>query len=312
MKVQRPCSILFFISSSATICKASTLPSVDFESQSSPSILPQQPHLTMSFSIMRFDSPPSNSPIQDTSNPTLQQRPQKRRREESSEESTGEATVKRTRTSHRLSWPRHWYNAEGKIPCQAQACDKIFNDDRDGDQSRCSHVSGTRSAEHQIIFRMERQVGCVYCDYRVVYRERRQLFNHEQAAHGTFNMSTLTGFIKLARRGKIVGDLGTLAAQPIFDRMITNLYRQFPSAPRLLYYRAHDLVVDRVEREDLVRLLAPDWTGPDDGTLPGTTLIHPKRFLWHLRPDWSQPTWEERWWSQVWTILRKMYKKGVI
>ena len=267
----------------------------------------------MSFSIMRFDSPPTNSPTEHTSDSTLEQTPQKRRREESSDESTGEAQPKRTRTRRRHPLPQHYYNAEGKIPCQARGCDKVFNDDRRGDQRRMSHFNGTRSAEHQIIRHMEHQFGCVYCDYRVVYRERRQLFNHEVAAHGTCSMSTLTGFIKLARCGKIVGELGTQAAQPIFDRMITNLYNQFESAPRLLYYRAHDLVVDHVEREALVRILAPDWTGPDDGTLPGTTaLVHPNRFLWHLRPDWSQPTWEERWWSKVWTILRNMYRSGAI
>ena len=265
----------------------------------------------MSFSIMRFDTPPTEAVVQPPSQHTIQQGPHKRRREASAE-SNDEPPVKRKRTGRRHSWPGHWYNADGKIPCQAQGCDKVFNDDRDGDQARCSHVSGTRSPEHQIIFRMERQIGCVYCDYRVVYRERRQLFNHEQPAHGTCKMSTLRGFIKLARRGKIVGDLGTQAAQPIFDRMINNLYNEFPSAPRLLYYRAHAEEVDRVEREALVKILAPGWTGLDDGTLPGTTLIDPRRFLWHLRPDWSQPTWEERWWSKVWTILRKMYKKGVI
>ena len=266
----------------------------------------------MSFSRMRFDSSPTDSPVQDSSLNAIQQDAHKRKREESTEESTGEAPVKRRRTATRHSWPRHWYNAEGKIPCQARGCDRIFNDDRRGDQQRISHVTGTRNAEHQIILCMDRQIGCVHCDYRVVFRERRQLFNHEETAHGTSSMSTLMSFINLARRGSIVGDLGTLAAQPIFDRMVRNLYNRFPSAPRLLYYRVHHRETDEVDEHDLIRILAPHWTGPDDATLPGTTLVHPNDFLRHLQPNWLQSTWEERWWSKVWKILREMYRRGVI
>ena len=266
----------------------------------------------MSFSRLRFDSPPTDSPAQDNSIQTIQQGPHKRKREESTEESTGEAPVKRRRTGTRHPWPRHFYNAEGKIPCQAQGCERVFDDDRKGDQRRISHVSGTRNAEHQIILCMDRQFGCVHCDYRVVFRERRQLFNHEETTHGTCSMSKLASFIGLARRGDIVGDLGTLAAQPIFDRMLRNLYNQFPPAPRLLYYRVHRQETDNVEEHDLIKILAPNWTGPDDGTLPGTELIHPNDFLWHLRPDWSQPSLEERWWCKVWNILRDMYTRGVI
>ena len=257
---------------------------------------------------MRFDSPPPASPVQDTSPNTIQQGSHKRKREESSEE----APAKESRTGRRHPWPRHFYNAEGQIPCQARGCDRVFNDDRKGDQQRISHVTGTRNAEHQIIVCMDRQIGCVYCEYRVQFRERRQLFNHEETAHGTRNMSTLTSFITLARRGDIVGDLGRLAAKPIFDRMISNLYRQVPSAPRLLYYRAHSQETDHVGEDDFIKILAPQWTGPDEATLPGSTLVHPNDFLWHLRPDWSQPTWEERWWSKVWNLLREMYKKGLI
>ena len=272
----------------------------------------KRPTLSMSCSRMRFDSPPTNSPIQDTSSPTEQQGPHKRRREASTEESIEEAPAKRTRTGRRHPWPKHFYNAEGKIPCQAQGCDRVFNDDRKGDQRRISHVSGTRGVEHQIIFCMDRQIGCVYCDYRVAFRERRQLFNHEETVHGTCSMSTLASFINLARRGAVIGDLGALAAQSIFDRMLRNLYQQFPSAPRLLYYRVHRRETDNVDEHDLIKILAPHWTGPDDGTLPGTTLLHPDDFLWHLQPNWSQPTWEERWWSKVWRILRKMYRSGAI
>ena len=266
----------------------------------------------MSFSRMRFDSSPPASPVQDTSSHTIQQGPHKRRREASTEESIEETPAKRSRTGRRHPWPRHFYNAEGKIPCQARGCDRVFNDDRQGDQRRISHFTGTRNPEHQIICCMERQIGCVHCEYRVVFRERRQLFNHEETAHRTCSMSTLRSFINLARRGEIIGDLGTLASQPIFDRMIRNLYNQFPSAPRLLYYRAHHQETDHVGEDDLIKILAPNWTAPDDGTLPGTELVHPNDFLWHLRPDWSQPTWEERWWSKVWNILREMYRKSLI
>ena len=265
----------------------------------------------MSFSIMRFDTPPTEAVVQPISPPTIQQGPHKRRREASTE-SNDEPPVKRTRTGHRNPWPRHWYNAQGKMLCQARGCDKVFDDDRKGDQRRNSHVSGTGSAEHQILLRMERQIGCAYCNYRVIHRERRQLFKHEEMAHGTCRMSTLRGFIKLARRGRIVGDLGVQAAPPIFDRLVKNLYIQFPSAPRLLYYRVHHQETDRVDVDDLIRILAPDWTGPEDGTLPGTTLVHPDDFLRHLEPDWLTFTWEERWWSRVWKLLRKMYRKGVI
>ena len=206
----------------------------------------------------------------------------------------------------------HFYNAEGKIPCQARGCDRIFDDDRRGDQKRVSHVKGTSNAEHKVIFYMDRQIGCVYCDWRVKNRERRQLFNHEEMAHSTRTMSSLTSFITLARRGRIVGDLGSLAAQPIFARMIRNLYSLYPSAPRLLYYRVHRREMNNVDELDLIRILVPHWTGPDDGTLPGTQLIHPNKFLWHLKPDSSHLTVEERWWFEVWNILREMYRKAVI
>ena len=312
MEVQRPCSILFCISASARIFKVSKSSSADSESNLAQSSSLKLPTFSMSFSRMRFDSPPADSPTPDTSLDTIQQGAHKRKREENTEGSTEEAPGKRRRTGTRHPWPRHFYNAEGKIPCQAQLCDRVFNDDRKGDQQRISHVTGTRNAEHQIIVCMDRQIGCVHCEYRVVFRERRQLFNHEETAHGTCSMSKLTSFISLARRGEVIGDLGNLAAQPIFDRMLRNLYSQVPSAPRLLYYRVHHQEIDQVEEHDLIRILAPHWTGPDDGTLPGTTPVHPKDFLWHLRPNWLQPTLEERWWCKVWNLLREMYRKGLI
>lgn len=251
---------------------------------------------------------PAESPLQHASNHNVQQDSGKRKREEDTEK----APMKRPRTTCRHSWPDHWYNAEGKIPCQARGCGKVFDDDRKGDQKRISHVTGTLSAEHKVIHCMDRQIGCVHCDYRVRFRERRQLFNHEETAHQTCSMSSLRSFINLARRGRIVGDLGTLAAQPIFDRMLKNLYDLYPSAPRMLYYRVHRREIDHVEEPDLIRILAPHWTGPDDQTLPGTRLVHPDDFLRHLRPNFLRFTVEEQWWSKVWDILREIYGKGLI
>ena len=262
----------------------------------------------MSFSKMSFDSSPTESPVQYASNYTMQQDPHKRKREEN----TGETPVKRSRTGRRHPWPKHWYNADGKVHCQARGCDRVFDDDRRGDQKRISHVTGTRNAEHKIVYYMDRQIGCVHCDYRVVFRERRQLFHHEETAHKICSMSTLTSFISLARRGRIVGDLGNLAAKPIFDRMLNNLYDQVPSAPRLLYYRVHRREVEWVEEADLIRILEPHRTGPEDGTLPGTKLVHPNDFLWHLRPNSLLFTEEEQEWSTVWNMLREMYGNGLI
>ena len=257
---------------------------------------------------MSFYPSPAESPVQDTSIHNMQQDSRKRKRGKSTEETP----VKKARTVCRHSWPNHWYNAEGKIPCQARGCDRIFDDDRRGDQRRISHVTGTQNAEHKIIFCMDRQIGCIHCDYRVLFRERRQLFNHEETVHKTSSMSSIKSFITLARRGRIVGNLGTLAAQPIFDRMLRNLYDQYPSAPRLLYYRVHRQEVNDVEEQDLIKILAPHWTGPDDEALPGSKLVHPDDFLWHLRPDLSQTTWEEQWWFKVWDLLRDIYRKGLI
>ena len=262
----------------------------------------------MSYSSTSFYPSPADSAVEGASTPTIQQDSRKHKREESTEE----APVKRPRTACRHSWPRHWYNAEGKIPCQARGCDRVFDDDRRGDQKRISHVTGTRNAEHNIIYYMDRQIGCVYCDYRVLFRERRQLFNHEETAHKTCNMSSLASFITLARRGRIVGDLGTLAAQPIFDRMVKHLCEHVPSAPRLLYYRVYRREVNTVERADLIPILAPHWTGPNDENLPGTKLVHPEEFLWHLRPNLLHSTVEEQWWSKVWNLLRDMYARGLI
>ena len=254
-----------------------------------------------------YPSPPESSD-QYASVYNIQQNPHKRKREEGTQEESG----KKPKATWRHPWPRHWYNAEGKIPCQARGCGKVFDDDRKGDQRRISHVTGTLSAEHKVIYYMDRQFGCVHCDYRVRFRERRQLFNHEETAHKTCSMSSLRSFITLARRGRIVGDLGTLAAQPIFDRMLKNLFEQYPSAPRLLYYRVHRREVNHVEELDLIRILAPHWTGPDDEALPGAKLVHPHDFLRHLRPNFLQFTVEEQWWSQVWDMLREMYKKALI
>ncbi len=304
----RPCSILFFISASTRICEASRLSSTSSRSTLAHQSSPKRPVLSMSNSNMNFNSSHRDSSVQYAPIHTIQQDSHKRKREEDTEE----APVKRPRTAWRHSWPRHWYNAEGKIPCQARGCGKVFDDDRKGDQKRISHVTGTLNAEHKIIYYMDRQIGCVHCDYRVRNRERRQLFNHEESAHGTCSMSTLTSFISLARRGYIVGDLGTSAAQPIFDRMVRNLYDRYPSAPRLLYYRVHHQEVDNVDDSDLIKILAPHWTGPDDETLPGTKLVHPNDFLRHLRPNFLQFTIEEQWWSKVWNIVREMYGKGLI
>ena len=283
-------------------CATLTISSFNMSVYPSPAESSDQPA-----SIYNIPSPAESSD-QNASLYNAQQAPHKRKREESIEETP----AKRPRATWRQSWPHHWYNAEGKILCQARGCGKVFDDDRNGDQKRVSHVTGTRNAKHNIILCMDRQIGCVYCDYRMKNKERRQLFNHEVVAHGSCSMSTLASFINLARRGCIVGDLGTRAAEPIFARMLRNLYQQYPSAPRLLYYRLHRREAKNVDEMDLIRILAPHWTGPDDGTLPGTQLIHPNDFLWHLKPDLLHMTIEEQWWLKVWDMLREMYRESVI
>ena len=158
---------------------------------------------------------------------------------------------------------------------------------------------------------MERQVGCMHCDFRVK-SQRRQLFNHEGTVHGTHDMSTLTGFISLARRGRIVGDQGQWAAEAIFGRMLENLRDDFYPTIRMLIYRVHGQYPDRVQERALAKILAPHWTGSHNEPLPGAKLIHPDEFLMHLRPNPWQDSDEEDWWRRVWDTLRKMYADGMI
>ena len=51
-----------------------------------------------------------------------------------------------------------------------------------------------------ILLAIDRQTDCVYCTYRND-RSLRDLLAHEQNQHGSSNMSTMEGYLRLVRQG---------------------------------------------------------------------------------------------------------------
>lgn len=99
-------------------------------------------------------------------------------------------------------WPDHWYNYEGYIPCPARGCIKVFDNisiRRRGRHWYDEEPESPSYNDHGILLAIDRQTDCVYCTYHND-RSLKNLLAHEKNQHGSSDMSTMEGYLRLMRR----------------------------------------------------------------------------------------------------------------
>ena len=131
----------------------------------------------------------------------------------------------------------------------------------------------------------------------------RDLLRHEMTEHGSDSMSRISGYVVLARTGRIHGQSGEDSRKIAFDRMVEKLQGYEQPITKLLCQKTgvpHSI-------SNLQKILSTDHLRPD-GDVPLWWPVPAERFLWLLRPDNNDPA--DHQWNRVWMRLRQMYSNG--
>ena len=216
-------------------------------------------------------------------------------------------------------WPSTWYE-NGKIPCRAIGCFKVFDADVD-DKKLSKHWRKYLSlnekrpptpteAEHTILYFIWFQTSCPrpYCKEKC--GNPKELFVHETTAHTDLDTSTIEGFVSAVRLGLTPNYHGS-PYQPILARMmhrLQSLRARSDPATLLLFQRARFSLPENFNDKHFL-----EATVPLQFQLlykaPYYHPIHPDDFLQHLKPKPGQSSTE---WEEAWRFLRRAYAKGSI
>lgn len=205
-------------------------------------------------------------------------------------------------------WPDHWYNRDGLIPCPARGCTKVFNSGniRWRGHHWYDHEPGSPSySDHAILLAIHRQEACVYCPYRND-ASLKDLLAHEQTQHGTNNMSTIPGYLRLMRHGlNTHTDEARVCRGEAYKRLKLNIWNS-PYRDRLLS-RGFPQVMPHQHRG--VESLDPILSHQNyEAGRPHAVVILARDFLTHLRP---QPR-DHAGWHETYHALRALYAEGRI
>ena len=210
-----------------------------------------------------------------------------------------------------IPWPDHWYSEKNSIKCLVDGCG--FTTQPKGLIRQFGvmkvHCADTPGVEHAIFSKMLGQRKCATCSYRVspgqsCSNKLRNLFAHEKAVHGSDSMSSICGYIVLARKGRIHGRLGQDSQKIAFDRMVEKLRGYEQPVTHLLCQKKglpHSL-------SNLQLILSTDPLRPDGKDTPVWWPVPSERFLGPLRPNENDPA--DCQWGRVWKRLRQMYGDG--
>lgn len=203
-------------------------------------------------------------------------------------------------------WPIHWYNAESYIPCPARDCTKIFDSAHVrymGDHWRDQDPGSPSYNDHGILLAIRRQTDCVYCDYHNDL-SLKELLAHEQDVHGSSNMSTIDGYLRLMRRG-LDTDEARVCRDQAYKRLIGNIWASEYRHRILSRVFPEVLPHEASMRRDLAPILSYQ---NKLAQRPDCAVILAQHFLTHLRP---KPD-DRSTWPATYHELRGLYASGIV
>ncbi len=219
-----------------------------------------------------------------------------------------------------IRWPDEWYYDQDYIRCIVPHCGFITdNPTMEWQWSQIhDHCKETPGAEHGLLRIMLRQTSCAIGDckhpsfkYHPPSSTVRMLFKHEETAHGSAEMSSISSFVRLARESRI--RVGT-GAKPeknceklAFDRMMTKV-RALPAAHLSLLFQMSGCQPHQHTYEDLRKILTHDPMKQPGDNPPYWWPVSGEHFLLFCHPLPSDPVN----WHTLWTDLREKYADGRI
>lgn len=217
-------------------------------------------------------------------------------------------------------WPDHWYHDQDHIRCIVPNCGFVTPSPTVLLQwtQIHDHCIGTQGAEHEILKKMLQQTRCAIdnCDLpplpQSVDRRIRALFAHENAAHGSADMSNICSFVRLAREGRLSSrsmpdqDCEVLA----FQRMLAKVLALPDATKDLLFQKSGFHQPDQQTPETMGKILTADYLAQPGDEPPYWWPIRAEHFLWQCRPQSNNPA--DHHWRILWTRLREEYADGRI
>ncbi|MCJ1454152.1 hypothetical protein MMC28_004502 [Mycoblastus sanguinarius] len=216
-------------------------------------------------------------------------------------------------------WPPNWYDDSQNLICISEHCDFIYKSSevfykRNNHLREDKPAGGMRAMiDHTILFWMCKETDCPSpsCDFHNT-KHVKELFLHEVTSHGSQDLSTIEGFVKLVRRGHAVD---TEAKVAIFDRLrqkVLNSSAMLRPLTRYVQLRAQPGPLQRpsLSGHDLLVVLSPPAERQFANETPPWEPVDPENFLMYLEPVDEDP--RAVWWRPVWEKMRSDYQEGRI
>ena len=131
-------------------------------------------------------------------------------------------------------FPPGWLNDQGHVKCVARGCHWVWKTQYEI-QGRARHYhllnimtddhGPETKTDHSILLAMSKQKKCPHCyDFTVKsHRSVKDLYKHELDVHRKEDTATISGFVKLLRKGLLEPEVASLAYEPVHHRLLQNI-----------------------------------------------------------------------------------------
>ena len=218
-----------------------------------------------------------------------------------------------------IGFPQSWTDNQGHVKCVARGCDKVWTTNKDL-RGRFNHWDeakeplGARLLEtrtdHKILLAMSRQRKCPHCENFTIGRTIKELYRHELHHHHSNDTGTISGFVKLLRKGLLDLEITRMAYEPVHERLLQRII----AWPR---FHGHGLArfwhLQNLDGSFNVLALEGIITVPNQKQgRPLSYPMKPDKFLSDIPPEYDQRRQHAFDYAGMWTQLREMYANGTI
>ena len=248
-------------------------------------------------------------------------------------------------TQRPIGFPQSWLTDQGYFKCVARGCEQVWKTQKEiqgcgrhNNLLNCRNIYPNSTAmiggarlpfycninilteetgpqtktDHSILLAMNKQRKCPHCsDFTVKgHRSVKDLYKHEFDVHGREDTATISGFVKLLRKGLLEPEVTRSAFEPVHQRLLQKImawpdYYAPWGLANFWYIRDPDPIVNQWILESII-------TTPNQKE--GQPLYYPMapdEFLRDLPPQSNERQYLYNW-AGMRSRLRQMYANGDI
>nr|AUW31073.1 hypothetical protein [Cladonia uncialis subsp. uncialis] len=224
-------------------------------------------------------------------------------------------------TQRPIGFPQSWLTDQGYVKCVARGCEQVWKTQKEIQGcGRHNHLLNILTEEtgpqtktdHSILLAMNKQRKCPHCsDFTVKgHRSVKDLYKHEFDVHGREDTATISGFVKLLRKGLLEPEIARSAFEPVHQRLLQKImawpdYYAPWGLANFWYIRDPDPIVNQWILESMI-------TTPNQKEgQPLYSPMAPDEFLRDLPPQSNERQYLYNW-AGMRSRLRQLYANGEI